>query len=144
MKHFWIKDGEHSSEHKMFPLPISLPGVTILLSLTIFLNTVSAIIPITSDSPLIGNYNMRRRHLRVCFTTVLRIIINNTPFKNWPAEGILWNACNADKNIFPDMVEFSTRCNSYPSDPSFVSGLLFSQSWPFVSLLVFFQALQLC
>jgi nicotinic acetylcholine receptor len=30
-------------------------GVTILLSLTIFLNTVSAIIPITSDSPLIGN-----------------------------------------------------------------------------------------
>jgi len=31
-------------------------GVTILLSLTIFLNTVSAIIPITSDSPLIGTY----------------------------------------------------------------------------------------
>ena len=30
-------------------------GVTILLSLTIFLNTVSEIIPITSDSPLIGN-----------------------------------------------------------------------------------------
>ena len=29
-------------------------GVTILLSLTIFLNTVSAIIPITSDSPLVG------------------------------------------------------------------------------------------
>ena len=35
------------------------PGVTILLSLTIFLNTVSAIIPITSDSPLIGNYYTR-------------------------------------------------------------------------------------
>merc|ERR1711953_12501 len=31
-------------------------GVTILLSLTIFLNTVSAIIPITSDSPLIATY----------------------------------------------------------------------------------------
>ena len=31
-------------------------GVTILLSLTIFLNTVSEIIPITSDSPLIGNF----------------------------------------------------------------------------------------
>merc|ERR1719340_268766 len=31
-------------------------GVTILLSLTIFLNTVSEIIPITSDSPLIGTY----------------------------------------------------------------------------------------
>jgi len=31
-------------------------GVTILLSLTIFLNTVSSIIPITSDSPLIGTY----------------------------------------------------------------------------------------
>ena len=31
-----------------------LLGVTILLSLTIFLNTVSSIIPITSDSPLIG------------------------------------------------------------------------------------------
>ena len=29
-------------------------GVTILLSMTIFLNTVQAIIPITSDSPLIG------------------------------------------------------------------------------------------
>ena len=29
-------------------------GVTILLSLTIFLNTVSSIIPITSDSPLVG------------------------------------------------------------------------------------------
>merc|ERR1712106_122290 len=29
-------------------------GVAILLSLTIFLNTVSSIIPITSDSPLIG------------------------------------------------------------------------------------------
>ena len=31
-----------------------IAGVTILLSLTIFLNTVSSIIPITSDSPLIG------------------------------------------------------------------------------------------
>ena len=31
-----------------------LLGVTILLSLTIFLNTVSSIIPITSDSPLVG------------------------------------------------------------------------------------------
>jgi len=31
-------------------------GVTILLSLTIFLNTVSSIIPITSDSPLIATY----------------------------------------------------------------------------------------
>ena len=31
-------------------------GVTILLSLTIFLNTVSEIIPITSDSPLIGRH----------------------------------------------------------------------------------------
>jgi len=31
-------------------------GVTILLSLTIFLNTVSEIIPITSSSPLIGTY----------------------------------------------------------------------------------------
>ena len=30
--------------------------MTILLSLTIFLNTVSEIIPITSDSPLIGTY----------------------------------------------------------------------------------------
>ncbi|XP_023333966.1 neuronal acetylcholine receptor subunit alpha-7 isoform X2 [Eurytemora carolleeae] len=33
-----------------------LLGVTVLLSLTIFLNTVSSIIPITSDSPLIGTY----------------------------------------------------------------------------------------
>ena len=31
-----------------------IPGVTILLSMTIFLNTVQMIIPITSDSPLIG------------------------------------------------------------------------------------------
>jgi len=31
-------------------------GVTILLSLTIFLNTVSSIIPVTSDSPLIATY----------------------------------------------------------------------------------------
>jgi len=31
-------------------------GVTVLLSLTIFLNTVSSIIPITSDSPLVGTY----------------------------------------------------------------------------------------
>ena len=31
-----------------------ISGVTILLSLTIFLNTVSSIIPITSNSPLIG------------------------------------------------------------------------------------------
>ena len=36
-------------------------GVTILLSLTIFLNTVSEIIPITSDSPLIGNSLPARR-----------------------------------------------------------------------------------
>jgi len=34
----------------------NLLGVTILLSLTIFLNTVSSIIPITSDSPLIATY----------------------------------------------------------------------------------------
>ena len=33
---------------------VTFSGVTILLSLTIFLNTVSEIIPITSDSPLIG------------------------------------------------------------------------------------------
>ena len=35
-------------------LELNVSGVTILLSLTIFLNTVSEIIPITSDSPLIG------------------------------------------------------------------------------------------
>ena len=33
-------------------------GVTILLSMTIFLNTVQVIIPITSDSPLIGKMNI--------------------------------------------------------------------------------------
>ena len=32
----------------------TIAGVTILLSMTIFLNTVQMIIPITSDSPLIG------------------------------------------------------------------------------------------
>ena len=38
-------------------------GVTILLSLTIFLNTVSEIIPITSSSPLIGkNESVRCNH----------------------------------------------------------------------------------
>ena len=44
-------------------------GVTILLSLTIFLNTVSEIIPITSDSPLIGNSLPARRvclHIFFC------------------------------------------------------------------------------
>ena len=35
------------------PSPLLL-GVTILLSMTIFLNTVQMIIPITSASPLIG------------------------------------------------------------------------------------------
>ena len=35
-------------------ITFDLLGVTILLSLTIFLNTVSSIIPITSDSPLVG------------------------------------------------------------------------------------------
>ena len=34
-------------------------GVTILLSLTIFLNTVSSIIPITSNSPLIGQQKIK-------------------------------------------------------------------------------------
>jgi hypothetical protein len=32
----------------------SLPGVTILLSLTVFLNMVSATMPVTSDNPLLG------------------------------------------------------------------------------------------
>ena len=38
-------------------LPFLPLGVTILLSLTIFLNTVSSIIPITSNSPLIGKHH---------------------------------------------------------------------------------------
>ena len=32
-----------------------VPGVTILLSLTVFLNTVSDTMPVTSDSPILGN-----------------------------------------------------------------------------------------
>ena len=36
-----------------------LLGVTILLSMTIFLNTVQMIIPITSASPLIGKLRIR-------------------------------------------------------------------------------------
>jgi len=55
-------------------------GVTILLSLTIFLNTVSAIIPITSDSPLIGNYDSKKGLKSMFYVgavyQVLRIIIN--------------------------------------------------------------------
>ena len=35
---------------------MSYAGVTILLSMTIFLNTVQVIIPITSESPLIGKF----------------------------------------------------------------------------------------
>lgn len=31
-----------------------IPGVTILLSLTVFLNMVSATMPVTSDNPLLG------------------------------------------------------------------------------------------
>ena len=40
----------------IFYLPISLlsTGVTILLSLTVFLNTVSETMPVTSDNPLLG------------------------------------------------------------------------------------------
>ena len=45
--------------------PIFL-GVTILLSLTIFLNTVSSIIPITSNSPLIGGLQPEKESLSVC------------------------------------------------------------------------------
>ena len=62
-------------------------GVTILLSLTIFLNTVSAIIPITSDSPLIGQYNYTYYQPRFsfwnekCETAImfLRILITYKP-----------------------------------------------------------------
>ena len=32
-----------------------IPGVTILLSLTVFLDTVSSTMPVTSDSPILGN-----------------------------------------------------------------------------------------
>ncbi len=37
-----------------FEMLNSLPGVTILLSLTVFLNMVSATMPVTSDNPLLG------------------------------------------------------------------------------------------
>ena len=40
-------------------------GVTILLSLTIFLNTVSSIIPITSNSPLIGGFQVKETRLYI-------------------------------------------------------------------------------
>ena len=57
-------------------------GVTILLSLTIFLNTVSEIIPITSDSPLIGNLATKPRvHIFFCPSTFLRFV--PVPVSNW-------------------------------------------------------------
>ena len=46
--------GPGSFQKKLLIGNATFSGVTILLSLTIFLNTVSEIIPITSDSPLIG------------------------------------------------------------------------------------------
>ena len=49
-----------------------LLGVTILLSLTIFLNTVSSIIPITSDSPLIGTASHSHSALYI-FTNLMDI-----------------------------------------------------------------------
>ena len=50
----------------------TIAGVTILLSMTIFLNTVQMIIPITSDSPLIG-----RNKKWILYTTFYIIGKNN-------------------------------------------------------------------
>merc|ERR1719483_504648 len=51
-------------------------GVTILLSMTIFLNTVQAIIPITSDSPLIAIY-FNAIMLMVAASVVTTILVLN-------------------------------------------------------------------
>ena len=40
----------------LFQLTSLIPGVTILLSLTVFLNMVSATMPVTSDNPLLGKH----------------------------------------------------------------------------------------
>merc|ERR1719499_1998790 len=51
-------------------------GVTILLSMTIFLNTVQAIIPITSDSPLVAIY-FNAIMLMVAASVVTTILVLN-------------------------------------------------------------------
>jgi hypothetical protein len=45
----------------------NFPGVTILLSLTIFLNMVSAMMPVTDNNPLLGNSEilLRRKSINV-------------------------------------------------------------------------------
>ena len=45
----------------------NIPGVTILLSLTIFLNMVSAMMPVTDNNPLLGNSEilLRRKSINV-------------------------------------------------------------------------------
>ena len=50
-------------------------GVTILLSMTIFLNTVQVIIPITSDSPLIGKMNIVKTSLTIYFSPMETLLL---------------------------------------------------------------------
>ena len=52
---YFLHDNECSVQPKDV-ISLWTVGVTILLSLTIFLNAVTALIPITSASPLIGKY----------------------------------------------------------------------------------------
>ena len=63
---FRIFSGYNQCSQKVFTLtkrPINVAGVTVLLSLTVFMNIVSELMPITSDAvPLIGNTTPLSKH----------------------------------------------------------------------------------
>jgi len=96
-------------------------GVTILLSMTIFLNTVQAIIPITSDSPLIAIY-FNAIMLMVAASVVTTILVLN------------YHHRLADTHHMPDWVQVLflqwipwVLCMSRPGDQITRKSILMSQ-----------------
>ena len=76
--------------------------MTILLSLTIFLNTVSEIIPITSDSPLIGTY-FNCIMFMVASSVVTTIMILNYHHRKAHTHNMPdWVGCSFLPSVFAD------------------------------------------
>ena len=76
------KEWAKSEPPKYHLQSLSLTGVTILLSLTVFLNTVSETMPVTSDNPLLGKENSISSQQLHSFRATT-ILVGSVPVPRW-------------------------------------------------------------
>ncbi len=98
-----------------FERKLLISGVTILLSLTVFLNMVSSTMPITSDNPLLGNSSPQKR-VSVCLKVQSKKYRGNMFDELWYLSFrwalIFWvfaSTCNSIKKVFKGSVQPQKR-----------------------------------